>query len=99
MAFSESVLLSLIAALPTATTASIFWRELTVDFRSAARDVTLYGGSVESTAPYCRVTPGQIEEHGIEHETVITIESADYLVMALNEEQSGFVRLELTRAT
>jgi hypothetical protein len=98
MAFTETELLSLISALPTATPASIYWRELTVDFRNAARDVILYGGGVESTGPYCRVTPGQIEEHGIEHETVITIGTTDYLVMALNEEQSGFVRLNLTRA-
>lgn len=67
------------------------------DFRLSARDVNLFSGTVESTGPICRVSCYQLINLGIEHGTMITVRGTTYAVFAINEEASGFARLDLTK--
>lgn len=66
-------------------------------FKSPNQNITIFAGEVNSDAPTYLMVQGDIDAIGIDIGSPISIKGVGYIVTDLKAEDSGFVRLSLTR--
>ena len=94
--FSASDQTAIIAAMPSAVSATVGDTAITVDFRTESEPTMFTDGSIEQGKPYCIASAADVAANVIVHGSDITTDSGIWYVIGKKQRQDGMFRLTLS---
>lgn len=99
MQFADADITAMLAAFGTTAEFGLYEgiKEYTVVYDAPGKELNMFTGAVETTAPGCLVSESDWTESAGDHGTVVTIGDERFSVIGIEPDGYGFVRLLLTR--